>query len=89
EEMLAVGDYFEEKIMEHFEELKVVVSKMKDHHAEFVKQMDLDFNAALESARNNQELKELTEKFFNGTNELYAIDISDLEDRFGEKVKSS
>lgn len=89
EEMLAVGDYFEERIMEHFEELKVVVSKMKDHHDEFVKQMDLDFNAALESARNNQELKELTEKFFNGTNELYAIDISDLEDRFGEKVKSS
>ncbi|MCV5225032.1 hypothetical protein OFC57_39615, partial [Escherichia coli] len=46
EEMLAVGDYFEERIMEHFEELKVVVNKMKDHHAEFVKQMDLDFNAA-------------------------------------------
>lgn len=89
EEMLAVGDYFEEIIMEHFEELKVVFKKINDQRAEFVKNMDLDYNAALESAKNNHELKELIEKLFNGTNELYAIDISALEDRFGENVKSS
>ncbi|MEZ9103462.1 hypothetical protein AB4085_03225 [Vibrio cyclitrophicus] len=89
EELLAVGDYFESKIMQHFEEMKVVVSRMKEYHAEFVGKMGIDPDAALEEMKNNEELKELTTKLFYGANELYAIDVSEIEEQFGEKVKNS
>lgn len=88
-EMLAVGDYFESKITDNFEEIKLITLKIDGFRTEFLKNKDEDFSAALERLKNNKELQKLTETSLNKSDKIFSIDASVLEVKFGEKVKNA
>ena len=88
-EMLDVGDFFESKIIQNFTEMSDVISKLKAHQAKFNKQVDEGNDFAIKELKENPELKALIEKFHHGTNEIYSVKASELEEQFGIKVKES
>ena len=88
-DMLSVGDYFESRISQNVDEMCDVISKLKAHHAEFVKQKNVDFGDAIKGAKENEELKKICERFYHGTNEIFSIKTSELEEKFGARVRES
>ncbi|EKO3590841.1 hypothetical protein N6C01_003317 [Vibrio metschnikovii] len=86
-EMLNIGDFMESKVLQNFANLKEVISKIDEYRLNLVKDMEKDYYSAIQGMKENEDLKSLIQNFYDGSNEVYSVKASDIEQQFGTKYK--
>lgn len=88
-QLLEIGGFLESKISENFTGLAKVVQQIDNSRQQFAEKAKDNYDSALASIQNDDELKALMKSFYHDTNELHAIEIKDIENKFGKEVTDS
>lgn len=87
--MIEIGDFIENKILDNFNRLFSIIKEIDDFRQQSMLEMKKDYDSAIKSIRSNERFQSLGAEFYALSNEVYSVNLTNIEKEFGSTAANS